>query len=152
MSTSFKQMVQFDPKSQTVPKGVAKPPVTRGTSLPTSFKQMAQLVPKRLTAPLASGSNPAHQLGKVVALLIVLGNFATGGGGGRYLSDHGIGHILTVLDSFSSSVIVSSVSPLPTQHRMLIAVPIYCKRASSDSMRASMLRQHSQRMGDPIRI
>jgi hypothetical protein len=82
--------------------------------------------------------------GNVVVLEIVRGNL--GGGGGRVLSghevypsvDHGIGHILTV-DSLSSSVIVSSISPLPTQHRMLIAVPIYCKRASSDSSLASML-------------
>ncbi len=101
------------------------------------------------------GPNPAHQLGKVVALLIVLGNFVTGGGGGRdrsghgwYLSDHGSGQIRTVLDSFSSSV--SSVSGLPTQHLVLIAIPIYCKRSSSASMRASMLRfavqrQHTRR-------
>ena len=99
---------------------------------------MAQLVPKSLTAPLGSGSNPAHQLGKVVALLIVRGNLAAGGGGGRYLSDHGSGQIFTVLVSFSSSV-TSSISGLGTQHLVLIATPIYCKRASSDSMRASML-------------
>ena len=80
--------------------------------------------------------------GNVVVLEIVRGN-NLGGGGGRVLSgheaypfvDHGIGQILTVLDSFSS--IVSSVS-LPTQHRMLTAVPIYCKRASSASSLASM--------------
>ena len=77
-----------------------------------------------------------YQFGKVVALLIVRGNLtAGGGGGGRYLSDHDIGQILTVLDSFSSSV--SSVS-VPVQHRMLTAVPIYCKRASSTSSLASM--------------
>jgi hypothetical protein len=95
-------------------------------------------------------SLPAHQLGRVVALLIVLGNFVTGGGGGRdrsghgwYLSDHGSGQIRTVLDSFSSSV--SSVSGLPTQHLVLIAIPIYCERASSSSSTlASSERQHSQ--------
>ena len=91
-------------------------------------------------------SSPRPQLGKVVALLIDLGSFATGGGGGRDLSDqgrYGSGQILTVLDSFSSSV-VSSISGLPTQHRVEIAIPIYCKRASSASMRARKLRQHSQ--------
>jgi hypothetical protein len=77
---------------------------------------------RRGTSPLASGSNPAHQFGRVVALLMLLGSFAAGGGGGRYLSaGHGIGQSLTVLDSFSSSV--SSVS-LPTQHLVLIAIPI----------------------------
>ena len=96
------------------------------------------------------GPHPAHQLGRVVALLIVLGNFATGGGGGRdrsghgwYLSDHGSGQIRTVLDSFSSSV--SSVSGLPTQHLVEIAIPIYCERASSSSSTlASSERQHAQ--------
>ena len=78
---------------------------------------------RRGTSPLASGSNPAHQFGKVVALLIVRGNLATGGGGGRYLSDHGSGQIFTVLVSFSSSV-MSSISGLATQHLVLIAIPI----------------------------
>jgi len=83
---------------------------------------MAQFDPKSQTALPDSGPNPAHQLGRVVALLMLLGSFAAGGGGGRYLSaGHGIGQILTVLDSFSSSV--SSVS-LPTQHLVLIAIPI----------------------------
>jgi hypothetical protein len=60
----------------------------------------------------------------VVALLMDFGNLATGGGGGgRYLSDHGSGQILTVLDSFSSSV-MSSISGLATQHLVLIAIPI----------------------------
>ena len=110
--------------------------------MPTSFKQMAQLVPKSLTAPPATGPNPAHQLGKVVALLIVRGKFVTGGGGGRDLQCHGSGQTFTVLDSFSSST--SSTSALPTQHLILIAVPIYCKRASSASILASSDRVHSQ--------
>ena len=104
---------------------------------------MAQFDPKSQTAPPAPGPNPAHQLGKVVALLIVRGNFVTGGGGGRYLSDHGSGQIRTVEDFFSSSV-VSSISGLPTQHLVLIAIPIYSKRASIASSLASRLRQHSQ--------
>jgi hypothetical protein len=54
---------------------------------------------------------------------MLLGNFAAGGGGGgRYLSDHGIGQILTV-ELLSSSVVVSSVS-VAVQHRIEIAVPI----------------------------
>jgi len=77
----------------------------------------------------------AHQLGtvvaplvvrgKVVALLVVRGKFVVtmlGGGGGRDLPCHGSGQIFTVLDSFSSST--SSTSALPTQHLILIAVPI----------------------------
>ena len=116
--------------------------------MPTSFKQMTQFDPKSQTTPPASGPNPAHQLGKVVIELTDRGIFVTGGGGGRdlsghggYLSDHGSGQILTVLHSRSSSV--SSVS-LPTQHLVLIAIPIYCKRRSSASSLASSERVHSQ--------
>ena len=100
------------------------------------------------------------QHGTVVALLFVRGKFDVtmrGGGGGRdrpchggYRSDHGIGQIFTVLDSFSSSV--SSISGPPTQHLVLIAIPIYCKRASSASTLASSERQHCQRIGDPSRL
>ena len=68
---------------------------------------------------------PLVVLGKVVALLVVRRKFVVtmrGGGGGRGPPCHGSGQILAVLDSFSSST--SSTSALPTQHLILIAVPI----------------------------
>ncbi len=109
-------MVQLVPKILTAPL--------------TSFKQMARFDLGSQTSLPAPGPNPALQFGKVVALEIDRGIFATGGGGGRdlpchgrYLSDHGSGQIFTVLDSLSSSV-VSSISGLATQHRVEIAIPI----------------------------
>ena len=89
-------------------------------------------------------THPLAQLGKVVALLIVLGKLAGRFGSDAELSCHGTaGHTLTVAASFSDSS-GSSEAMFSTQHLIDTAAPIYCNRASRLSILASMLRQHCQ--------